>query len=78
MLFSDKVNCFASIVLKSCVKPCLQKSANVTSMPRSACTDSICLVLKKPFKYAVAGYGVFSCVNGGVINKTVCPKAIDC
>ena len=27
-------------------------------------------VLKKPFRYAVAGYGVFNCVNGGVIKKT--------
>jgi len=27
------------------------------------------LVFKKPFRYAVAGYGVFNCVNGGVIKK---------
>ena len=43
-------------------------------MPKSACTDGIFLVLKKPFKYAVAGYGVFSCVNGGVINNTGADK----
>jgi hypothetical protein len=24
------------------------------------------LASKKPFKYAVAGYGVFNCVKGGV------------
>jgi hypothetical protein len=34
------------------------------------------LVLKKPFKYAVAGYGVFNCVNGGVISKTGADKII--
>jgi hypothetical protein len=28
------------------------------------------LVFKKPFKYAVAGYGVFNCVKGGVIKNT--------
>ncbi|MBX9449025.1 MAG: hypothetical protein KL787_04625 [Taibaiella sp.] len=26
--------------------------------------------MQKPFKYTVAGYGVFSCTNGGVINRT--------
>ena len=27
------------------------------------------LVFKKPFIYAVAGYGVFSCVKGGVMSR---------
>jgi hypothetical protein len=26
-------------------------------------------VFKKPFKYEVAGYGVFNCVNGGVMSN---------
>jgi len=26
-------------------------------------------VFKNPLRYAVAGYGVFSCVKGGVIKK---------
>ena len=28
-------------------------------------------VFKNPFKYAVAGYGVFNCVKGGVIKNIV-------
>lgn len=28
-------------------------------------------VFKNPFRYAVAGYGVFNCVKGGVNKKTV-------
>jgi hypothetical protein len=34
------------------------------------------LVLKNPFKYAVAGYGVFNCVKGGVINNTGASKKL--
>jgi hypothetical protein len=33
-------------------------------------------VLKNPFKYAVAGYGVFNCVKGGVINNTGASKKL--
>lgn len=40
-------------------------------MPRSACREGMCRVFRNPFKYAVAGYGVFNWVNGGVIRKTV-------
>lgn len=32
-------------------------------------------VFRNPFRYAVAGYGVFNWVKGGVIKKTVGCKA---
>jgi hypothetical protein len=66
-----------SISLNKFSKPDLQKMARVISIPRSAWVETIFLVLKNPFKYAVAGYGVFSCVNGGVIrNMDDCKAAI--
>ena len=58
-----------SIAANNLVNPFLLNSSMVTSMPRSACTDAIFFVLRNPFKYAVAGYGVFNCVKGGVSSK---------
>jgi len=51
---------FDAIVANNYSNPCFENKAKVTSIPKSACTVAIFLVLKKPFKYAVAGYGVFS------------------
>jgi hypothetical protein len=39
--------------------------------------EAICRVFKKPFKLAVAGYGVFNWVKGGVINKRFGCKAAE-
>jgi len=55
---------------KILLRPFVEKIARVTSIPRSAWKALIFFVLKNPFRYAVAGYGVFNCVNGGVIKKT--------
>ena len=49
--------------------PFFENSSNITSIPKSACVEEIFLVFKNPFIYAVAGYGVFSWVNGGVMAK---------
>ena len=51
--------------------PLFEKIASVVSIPRSAWKDEMFLVFRKPLRYAVAGYGVFSWVNGGVNKKTV-------
>ena len=64
---SIRANSFANL--------CLEKIAIVVSIPRSAWNDEMCLVFKKPLRYAVAGYGVLSCVKGGVIKKTVALKS---
>jgi hypothetical protein len=63
-------SCRISMDANNCCNPFLLNKAMVTSMPRSAWKALIFLVFKKPFRYAVAGYGVFSCVNGGVNKKT--------
>ena len=34
-------------------------------------------VFKKPFMYAVAGYGVFNWVNGGVMRRIVIVKSFN-
>jgi hypothetical protein len=39
-------------------------------VPKSAWVAGIFLVFRKPLIYAVAGYGVFSWVKGGVIRNT--------
>lgn len=64
-----EISLLASIEVKSFCNPSLQNNAMVTSIPKSAWKALIFFVFKKPFKYAVAGYGVFNCVNGGVNKK---------
>lgn len=69
LVFDDDSLCL-SIAANNCCNPFLLNKAMVTSMPRSAWKLLMFLVFKKPFRYAVAGYGVLSCVNGGVNKKT--------
>ena len=67
---------FVWMVEKSFSSPCLLNNSMVTSIPKSAWTVAMFFVLKNPFKYAVAGYGVFNCVKGGVINNTGASKTL--
>jgi hypothetical protein len=54
-MFREEFFCLFSISLNKFLNPSLQKTANITSIPRSAWAADIFLVLKNPFKYAVAG-----------------------
>ena len=52
------------------LNPSLENNFKITSIPKSACSEGTSRVFKNPLIYAVAGYGVFSCVNGGVMRKS--------
>jgi len=46
----------------------------VTKFPSWSWNAEMFFILQKTFRYAVAGYGGFSCVKGGVSRKTVDDK----
>jgi len=46
-----------------------ENNFNRTSIPKSIWKEEMFFVFKNPFRYAVAGYGVFNCVNGGVMRR---------
>src|SRR6202022_2368878 len=50
-------------------KPSTDSSCNAKPMERSICAARKPRDRRKPVRYAVDGYGVFSCVIGGMIDR---------